>query len=667
MTAEEIVRRMTPTQQLNEIRGRFEPLRGALPYMTEFNRKPTHAGGCEELGVPPLAFSDGPRGVAMGHSTCFPVAMARGAAFDCELETKIADAIGKECRAQGANFWAGICINIVRHPQWGRSQESYGEAPAALALLGAAAVRGANAHVMTCIKHFACNSIEDSRFRVSVEADQQTLQEVYFPHFRHCIDEGATSVMSAYNRINGTYCGHNRWLLTDILRERWGFEGLVMSDFVFGVYDGAAAISAGLDIEMPFRWHFGKELERKLANGAVDPSHVHRAALNLVRAKLQYQQGPGRNDHLYDRSQIACDAHQQLALEAARKSIVLLKNSPQPTQPLLPFSREQLRSLAVVGPLIDEDNLGDRGSSRVRPPRVTSVREGIVRLAGSVRVRAKATRDASAVAIAGACDAAVVVVGMGAQDEGENMVLWGGDRKSLSLSQRDLEFVKKVAAVQRNLVLVLVGGSVVSCESLQAICPSILMMWYPGMCGGQALAEILFGVVSPSGRLPIAWAHEELLAPFNSRAKHLSYERLHGQRWLDHHHRTAEYRFGHGLSYARFVRSIESVQVNASAQTLTAAVRVTNESEVAAEDVLLLKGRPLHTGAHDAARKLLGFSRVKLKAHESVLTEIVAPLWTMARFDARRDLSVIDPIEWELFLQDGVRPVVHAMPEWSRR
>ncbi len=664
MDAAKIVGRMTQTQQLDEIRGRFAPLRGVLPYLTEFNRKPTHAGGAEEFGIPSLAFSDGPRGAAMGRSTCFPVAIARGASFDTELEERITDAIGIECRAQGANFWAGICINVVRHPQWGRTQESYGESPAALGAMGAAAVAGAGRHVMTCIKHFACNSIEDSRFRVSVEADRQTLHEVYFPHFRHCVEQGATAVMSAYNQINGTYCAHNRWLLTEILRDRWGFEGLVMSDFVFGLYDGAAAISAGLDIEMPFRWHFGKELEDKLQSGAVDPIHLQRAATNVIRAKLAFQKRANTNGP-YNLAQVASDSHQHLALESARRSMVLLKNAPQPKDPLLPFSRSQLRSLAVVGPLIDEENLGDRGSSRVRPPRVTTIHQGIVRLAGSVRIHARATRDVRAVALAAKSDAAVVVVGMGAQDEGENMVLWGGDRKSLALSAKDVEFVKQVAAVQRNIVLVLIGGSVVSLANLQSLCPSIIMAWYPGMCGGQALAEILFGLRSPSGRLPITWAHQSELAPFNSRSRVLSYERLHGQRWADHHRRAGEYRLGHGLSYATIRRELLSVRQTDRA--LLATVRVSNDSDVVAEETVLLWGQPKQPGAHDLPAKLLGFSRVKLGAKESVFCEVTAPLWAMARFDARRDVSVIDPVEWEFYVQDGERAVVHAMTEWSQR
>jgi beta-glucosidase len=665
MDAEQLVASMSLTEQLHEIRGRLDPLRGALPYMTEFNRKPTHAGGSAAHGVEPLAFSDGPRGVSMGHSTCYPVAIARGASFDVSLEQQIASAIGVECRAQGANFWAGICINVVRHPRWGRTQESYGEAPAALGLMGAAAIAGARDHVMTCVKHFACNSIEDSRFRVSVEADRRTLHEVYFGHFRHCVEHGASAVMSAYNRINGSYCSHDRWLLTETLRERWGFEGLVMSDFVFGVYDGALALAAGLDIEMPFRWRFGRELEQKLARGAVDPALVRRAATHVVRTKLRFQEQQLNNTRVYDKSVVACDAHERLALQSARHAMVLLKNEANPRHPLLPLDRTQLRSLAVVGPLADEENLGDRGSSRVRPPRVITFAEGLCRLAGSVRVRVRASRDSRAIALAQASDVAVVVVGMDASDEGENMVLWGGDRRSLGLAQRDVEFVQKLAAVQRNLVLVLVGGSVVSIANLQALCPSIIMAWYPGMSGGQALAELLFGLQSPSGRLPIAWAHEQELAPFDSRAKRLSYERLHGQRWMDHAHRTAEYRFGHGLSYARINRSVTAVRC--TDKELIATIKWENNSDRAAQDVALLYGAPASAGAHDLPAKLLGFARQSLAPGQTLYDELRAPLWALARFDVRRDLSVIDPSAFRFFLHDGSQEVTHTMSEWSQR
>ncbi len=165
-----------------------------------------HIGaGNERLGVPPLLFNDGPRGVAMGQSTCFPVSMARGASFDVDLERRIGDAIGREMRAHGGNLFGGVCINLLRHPAWGRAQETYGEDPFLLGEMGAALVRGVQHHnVVATPKHFAANSMENVRFTVDVKLDERALREVYLPHFKRCIDAGALAVMSAYNQLNGS-------------------------------------------------------------------------------------------------------------------------------------------------------------------------------------------------------------------------------------------------------------------------------------------------------------------------------------------------------------------------------------------------------------------------------------------------------------------------------
>ncbi|MBW2282879.1 MAG: glycoside hydrolase family 3 protein, partial [Deltaproteobacteria bacterium] len=209
-----------------------------------------HIGaGNERLGVPPLLFNDGPRGVAMGASTCFPVPMARAASFDVDLERRIGDAIGREMRAQGGNLFGGVCINLLRHPAWGRAQESYGEDPFLLGEMGAALTRGVQHHnVIATAKHYAANSMENARFTVDVHLGERALREVYLPHFKRCVDEGSGAVMSAYNQVNGAHCGHHPELLTRILKQDWGFDGFVYSDFVLGCR-GADACAAGLDVE----------------------------------------------------------------------------------------------------------------------------------------------------------------------------------------------------------------------------------------------------------------------------------------------------------------------------------------------------------------------------------------------------------------------------------
>jgi beta-glucosidase len=199
------------------------------------------AGEVTRLGIPGIRFSDGPRGAVMEGATTFPVSMARGAAWDTALEERVGEVIGRELRALGGNYFGGVCINLLRHPAWGRAQETYGEDTHHLGAMGAALTRGVQRHVMACVKHFALNSMENARFKVDVTIASRALHEVYLPHFKRVVGEGVASVMSAYNSLNGEWCGQNRELLTGILKDEWGFEGFVMTDFIFGIRDAKKA------------------------------------------------------------------------------------------------------------------------------------------------------------------------------------------------------------------------------------------------------------------------------------------------------------------------------------------------------------------------------------------------------------------------------------------
>ena len=241
--------RLTETERLDLLDGDQDFWPG-FQEMTEegYNLRPIVHGAVARLGIPGLRFSDGPRGVVMGHSTAFPVSMARGATWDVNLEERVGEVIGAEARAQGANFFGGVCINLPRHPAWGRAQETYGEDPILLGEMGSALARGTQRHVMACAKHYALNSMENARFSVDVTCDEVALHETYLPHFRRVVEEGAYAIMSAYNSVNGEWCGQNESLLTGILRDQWGFRGVVVSDFMWGLRDAVLSLRAGLDI-----------------------------------------------------------------------------------------------------------------------------------------------------------------------------------------------------------------------------------------------------------------------------------------------------------------------------------------------------------------------------------------------------------------------------------
>ena len=302
------------------------------------------AGRNERLGIPGIAFTDGPRGVVIGNATCFPVAMARAATFDTELEAEIGRVIGFEARAAGATYFGGVCVNLLRHPAWGRAQETYGEDPFLLGEFGAALTRGVQEHVLACVKHFACNSMENARFSVDVTANDRALHEVYLPHFRRVVEEGVASVMSAYNSLNGEWCGESPALLTAVLRDEWGFDGFVITDFIFGLRDPVRSVHAGLDIEMPFAQQRANALREALASGELTRADVDVPAIRVVATLLRFADLLTASPP--PASVIAARAHRALARRAARESIVMLTNRDG----TLPVDPDTVGRVAVARP-----------------------------------------------------------------------------------------------------------------------------------------------------------------------------------------------------------------------------------------------------------------------------------------------------------------------------
>ena len=340
-----------------------------------YNAEPYPAGGCARLKIPEVLFADGPRGIVLGKSTCFPVSMLRGAAFDDELEYRVGQVFAKEASAGGANLFAGICINLLRNPMWGRAQETYGEDPFLLGKMGVALTKAMQENgIVACPKHYALNSIEDLRFSVDAKVDRRTLHEVYLPHFKKCIDAGAMSIMGAYNKVNGTYCCESKELLTDILRNKWGFDGFSISDFFFGIYDASRSIKAGLDVEMPYTFKYaflGNRIRKgEISEQDIDVS-VGRILRALIRTLPKYKE--------YPKSVILSDEHKALAREVASKGTVLLKNNN--TLPVANGAK-----IALVGRYADKVNTGDHGSSNVFSPDVVTAYQGFCNRFGKDKI-----------------------------------------------------------------------------------------------------------------------------------------------------------------------------------------------------------------------------------------------------------------------------------------
>jgi len=632
--------------------------------------RPYRAGsGIERLGVPPLWFTDGPRGVARGESTCFPCTMARGATFDTDLETRIGEAMGKEIRAQDCDLSGAVCINILRHPAWGRAQETYGEDPHHLGAMGAALGVGIQTqNVMATVKHFALNSMENARFKVDVQVDERALHEIYLPHFKTALDAGVATVMSAYNKYEGEYCGQHHGLLTDILRTEWGFSGFVHSDWVMGLYK-PYAVAAGLDIENPEPQILGDKLVAAVEAGHVDPFVIERACRNILRTQYRFACAADPLTE-YPIDLVASPEHVALAREAAQKSIVLLENNG-----VLPLDRSELRRIAVLGRLAALPNTGDMGSSRVRPPYVVTPLEALRATLGADAVVTGDEDDIdAAVAAARDADVALIVTGYTAREEGEyipgDITLGqegdgkggrpaiGGDRLSLDLPAEQIALIEAVAATGTPVVVAIVAGSAVLVERWREQASAILQTFYSGMEGGNALADILFGDVSPSGRLPFTVARDASDYPYFDRdADAITYDYWHGYAKLARDGVAPRYPFGHGLSYTRFAR--RALRVAVSGRSLDISVTVANVGDRAGDESILCYVRC--PGAIERwPLALKAFSRVSLAAGEAQTIMMKIEIDDLRYRDEHNHEWKIEPGEYEIHVAGGVEADLKA-------
>jgi beta-glucosidase len=607
---------------------------GARPYRA--------GGGIDRMDVPALWFTDGPRGVARGNSTCFPCSMARGASFDPDLERRIGEAMSIEIRAQGCNLSGAVCFNLLRHPAWGRAQETYGEDPHHLGEMGTALALGLQTHnVIATVKHFELNSMENARFFVDVQIDERALHEIYLPHFKRAIDAGCASVMSAYNKMNGIYCGQNPVLLTDILRDEWGFDGFVHSDWVKGVYD-VSGVEAGLDIENPEPLVWGDKLVAAVEAGEVSIDAIDRAGRRILRTLYRFA---AAEDPLpeYPETLVVRREHIALAQEAAEKSAVLLKNDG-----VLPLPKG-IETVAVLGRLAAVENTGDNGSSRVRPPYVVTPLQGLERAQNNYDIGQILTGDegdlAAASSAAAAADAIIVVAGYTAREEGEYIpgdinlgqgisdeareaarrVAIGGDRDSLSLPEDQIALIHAATATGKPVIVVIVAGSAVMVEEWYDGTTAILQTFYSGMEGGTALARLLFGDVSPSGKLPFTVARDTADYPFFDKdAERIEYDLWHGYSKFDRDGNAPRYAFGHGLSYSEF--AYRDLRAEVAAGAIRVSVAVQNIGAVAAEEVVQVYIGAPGTEVERQQKLLKAFARVALRPGEAKQVDLMIAL-----------------------------------------
>jgi beta-glucosidase len=641
----------------------------------------------ERLGIPEYNWwNECLHGVARaGRATVFPQTIGMAATFDEDLLFRVATAISDEARAKhheavrkgnraqylGLSFWTPN-INIFRDPRWGRGQETYGEDPYLTSILGSAFVRGLQGEdsnylkVSACAKHYVVHSgPEKGRHFFNALPNEKDFRETYLPAFQYLVEEAKVeAVMCAYNRTYDEPCCGSEYLLNDILRKEWGFEGHIVSDcwalddiwLRHKVVDerveaAAMAAKAGVNLNCGYIY---KYLPKAVDTGLIDEKEVDEALKPLL--KTRFKLGLFDPDELnpyaaIKREVVNCDKHKQLAYEAAAKSIVLLKNKNKS----LPFDKETLKNLLVLGPTA-ADVTALLGNYNGFSGELTTFLEGIVDRVdeGTIVEYNQGFMFHNDTLFHGfwqadRADAVVVCVGINSLYEGEEgdamLNPYGGDRKTIELPQNQVNYIKlvKEKIKDKPLIVVITGGSAMAVPEIDLMADAVLFAWYPGEQGGNALADIIFGDINPSGKLPVTFYKSTAdLPPFEDYAMEgRTYKYFRGE---------ALYPFGYGLSYSEFEYRNLTIDRKeyTSSETMNIAFEISNISNTDGEEVVQIYARNISAIGGSPNKILIGFKRVGLQAGENRKIELSFPLSRMAGWDVDLKEYKIVPGEYSI-------------------
>ena len=590
-----------------------------------------------------LHLADGPHGIrqqleegdhlGIGSSvpaTCFPPAVGLGTTWNVDLVQRVGAALGTEASAMGVDVVLGPGMNIKRSPLCGRNFEYVSEDPHVTARIAAALVEGVQSEgVGACVKHFAANNQETDRMRSSSDVDERTLREIYLPAFEEVIrTTDPAMVMCSYNRLNGVYTSQDPWLLTTLLREEWGFEGAVVSDWG-AVVDRVEAVRAGLDLEMPPSGTDDRIVDA-VKRGELDDSVLDTVVERLVRVQDRVTTDTSRSpEH---------EAHQALAREAATEALVLLKNEGE-ALPLVPG-----RSIAVVGEFARTPRYQGGGSSHMVPTRVTGALDAFDEVAEEFPVRfapgftldgtAAPNLAEEAVALAEECDTTVLFLGLPEALESE-----GFDRTDIDLPAEQVELLARIRRVSERVVVVLSNGGVVSVADWQGDADAVLEGWLLGQEGGAATVDVLTGAVSPSGRLtetiPLKLSDHASYLNFPGERGHVRYGEgvFVGYRHFDTLDRPVAYPFGFGLTYTTFDYSDLEVTEDGT-DAWTVALTVANGGTRAGQEVVQLYTGLTQEYPTRPVRELRGFAKVALEPGESTRVELAVRGRDLSTWDA---------------------------------
>ncbi len=638
-----------------------------------------HTHVIERLGIPAIKVTDGPHGARTMDdanpnntlpATCFPTAVAMAATWNTDLIHRVGSALGEETRARGCAILLGPCLNIHRSPLGGRNFESYSEDPYLSSQMTVAIVKGIQSkRVSACVKHFALNNSEYQRMTISSEVDERTMREIYFPSFEKAVKEaGVWSVMCSYNKVNGTYASENRRLLMEILKDEWGFTGLVMSDW-YATHSTAPAANAGLDLEMPGPVrYFGDALVKAVREGEVNVAIIDDKVRRILRVML--------NTGVLD-EKIAVSgaikefpAHRKLAREVAEEAIVLLKND----NCLLPLDKKTLKTIAVIGPNAASASIQGSGSAQVPPYYKVAPLEALKELCGnSVKINYELGCDTSpssdllerAVKAAAGADVAVVFAGLTDKHESE-----GFDRKDMNLPLGQDELISRVAKANPKTVIVLNNGSPLAMPWLDKI-PAVLEAFFPGQECGNAIAAVLFGAVNPSGKMPDTFPHHLEDNPAFANYPGANDKVLYGEgvfvgyRHYDAKNMAPLFPFGHGLSYTDFKYSGLKVSPAKAEDKIKVSIDVTNTGKVPGKEVVQVYVSDIASSVPRPPKELKAFQKVALSPGEKKKISFTLTKEALSFYDVKLKDWVAEPGEFEILVGSSSRDIrAKGKPTW---
>jgi len=592
-----------------------------------------HTKGIERLGIPSIMMTDGPHGLRKQSAeadhlginnsvpaTCFPSAVGLASTWNKELINKVGVALGEECQAENVSVLLGPGANIKRSPLCGRNFEYFSEDPYLSSQMATHHIKGIQSQgVGTSLKHFAVNNQEHRRMSVDAIVDERTLREIYLASFEGAVKQGKPwTVMCSYNKVNGEYASENNYLLNEILKDEWGFEGFVVSDWG-AVNERAYGLENGLDLEMPSSFGVGeKKIIDAIKSGQLSEEKLDRAVeriLNIIFKAVDNK----KENAVYDK-----DAHHQLAREVASESMVLLKNEDS----ILPLKKSG--TVAVIGGFAQSPRYQGGGSSHINPTKLDNILEEIDAVSGEETTVMYAQgydlkNDAvdenlinEAKAVAQKADTAILFVGLPDRYESE-----GYDRTHLRIPENHRQLIEAVAEVNSNVIVVLSNGAPIEMPWLDKV-KAVLEAYLGGQALGGAIADILFGIVNPSGKLaetfPVKLSDNPSYLNFPGEKDKVEYKEgiFVGYRYYDKKEVEPLFPFGYGLSYTSFEYSNLSVDKKEMKDTDTVSVHVTvkNTGDRAGKEIVQLYIQDVESRVIRPEKELKGFEKVALQPGE---------------------------------------------------